>query len=74
MAKEKPKELKTQCPECENDVTLTTDEDGDYEGTCENCGLNVGRVLTKRRYDKAVAKVAERESAKPKKEKSDPFA
>jgi hypothetical protein len=74
MPEKKPKELKTQCPECDADCTVTLDDDGDYEGSCDGCGLNVGRVLTKRRYDKAATKLAERENAKPKKEKRDPFA
>lgn len=70
------KELKTQCPECDADVTVKVDEEGDYEGTCPNCHLNVGRVLTKRRYEKAAARLTEREenAGKKNRKKSDPFS
>ena len=67
---EKSNKRKVVCPECDQaDVEITRDSDGDDEGTCPNCGLNVGRVLTKRRYDRALDKVKrdEEEGTKPKK-------
>lgn len=70
MATPKAKTKKVLCPECETEVEITTDDDGDYEGTCPNdeCKLNVGRILTKRRYDAAVKKMdqAEADAADPK--------
>ena len=44
------------CPECDKDVELVNGE-----GTCGNCGLDVGWVYEKRRRDKALDKVKERE-------------
>lgn len=49
---------KVLCPECETEVTVSRVE-GEDEGRCEKCGLDVGRILTKRRYDKALAKMNE---------------
>jgi hypothetical protein len=75
MAKES-KTKKTLCPECETECTVEIDADGDYTGSCENCGLNVGRVLTQRRYREALRRadeMDEREKNKGKK-KPDPFA
>lgn len=50
------KRIKVICPECEKEVELS-----DGEGVCGNCGLDVGWVMEKRRRDKAVKKLEERE-------------
>jgi hypothetical protein len=47
---------KVLCPECETETTVSRVE-GEDEGKCEKCGLDVGRILTKRRYDRALAKM-----------------
>ena len=61
---------KVLCPECDKEVEITRDaESGDDEGICGECGLNVGRILTRRRYDRAYNKVAESEKAAEKKTK-----
>lgn len=46
---------KVICPECETEVTLT-----DGEGECSKCGLDVGEVLERDRYERALQKVRER--------------
>ena len=56
-----PKERTVQCPECETDVKIVRDDDGDDNGRCANCGLDVGRVLTRYRLDRAISKVREGE-------------
>lgn len=53
---ESAKKLTVICPECDRDVEII-----DREGECSGCGLDVGWVLEKRRRNKAVAKLAERE-------------
>ena len=59
---------KVVCPECDQvDVVITRDDEGDDNGTCQNCGLNVGRVLTKNRYDKALTKLKAEEEKSQKK-------
>lgn len=65
---------KAICPECDTEVTITKEE-GELTGKCEKCGLDVGRVLTKRRYDRAVKKMddAEAEDAKKGKKKESPW-
>lgn len=35
------------CPCGAKDVELTRDDDGDWEGTCGECGRNLGRVATR---------------------------
>jgi hypothetical protein len=52
-----PKKVKLICPECDKEVELV-----DGEGVCD-CGLDVGWVVEKRRRDRAVKKLAEREEA-----------
>lgn len=77
MAVPKSKTKKVLCPECETEVEIVTDDDGDFEGICPNdeCKLNLGRILTKRRYDRAVKKMdeAEQQAADPKNKKKMPF-
>lgn len=53
---EPAKKITVICPECDKDVEIINGE-----GECLGCGLDVGWVLEKRRRDKAVAKLAERE-------------
>jgi Zn-finger protein len=48
-------------------VEIIRDDEGDDVGTCPNCGLNVGRVMTKNRYDKALAKLRHEEEEENKK-------
>lgn len=63
-----PKTVKRLCPECETEVTLTIDaETGDREGRCGSCGLDVGAVVNKLRYDKARRRVEDEESEEKKK-------
>lgn len=51
-------EVKRMCPECEKEVTLKVDpETGDREGRCANCKLDVGAVVNRLRYGKAIKKV-----------------
>jgi ssDNA-binding Zn-finger/Zn-ribbon topoisomerase 1 len=65
---EKSNKRKVVCPECDQaDVEIVRDDEGDDNGVCVNCGLNVGRVLTKNRYDKALAKVRTGEEEESKK-------
>lgn len=58
----KEQKRKTLCPECETEVEIVRTEDGGEEGMCDNCGLNVGQVLTKDRYDRALAKLRENQA------------
>lgn len=72
----KDSKRKILCPECETEVEIIRDEDGDDQGVCGNCGLNVGKILTRRRYDRAYkkvsdAEVAAEEAAKKKAKKKD---
>ena len=71
MPDKKDKERKILCPECQTETTITRDGDGDDVGRCPNddCKLDVGAILTRRRYaraDKAIdaAEVAEEEKKK----------
>lgn len=68
---EKSNKRKVICPECDQADVEITREEGDDEGTCPNCGLNVGRVLTKNRYDKALGKLREEEEKAKKPKKKD---
>lgn len=61
---------KAVCPECDTEVTITKEE-GELTGKCDKCGLDVGRVLTKRRYDRAVKKMDEAETEAGKKGKKE---
>jgi Zn-finger protein len=65
----KEQKRKTLCPECDTEVEITRDEDGADVGVCDNCGLNVGQVLTKDRYDNALAKLRARSEEEKKKTK-----
>ena len=49
---------KVVCPECDKEVELVNGE-----GSCAACGLDVGWVLEKRRRDKAIEKLKQREEA-----------
>lgn len=51
-----PKKVKLICPECDKEVELV-----DGEGVCGNCNLDVGWVVEKRRRDRAIRKMDERE-------------
>jgi hypothetical protein len=67
------KEVKRLCPECDKEVTLSIDpETGDREGRCANCGIDVGAVINRLRYDKARKKIETEEEAatKPAKKES----
>ena len=48
-------------------MDITRTEDGIDEGICGECGLNVGQVLTKDRYDKALTNLRKREEDEKKK-------
>ncbi len=50
-------EKTVKCPECDKDVKLT-----DGEGTCANCGLDVGWVVEKARRERAVRRLLEPET------------
>jgi predicted amidophosphoribosyltransferase len=53
------------CPECDKEVTLTP------EGACPNCGLDVAKVLSHDRHERAMEKMRrKREEEKPKKKDS----
>jgi len=65
--KPKSNERTVLCPECDTETVLTRNEDGEDEGRCPGCNLNVGRIFTKRRYDKALKKVEEGENEEQKK-------
>lgn len=56
------------CPECGKDVKLVHDDDGEWEGRCANadCKLDVGAVVTRRRYRTALDKMSEPERPKSK--------
>ena len=61
MPPQKPKTRKVLCPECDTEVERKVTESGDFEGNCDNCGLDVGNIYTKRRYRNADRKIDERE-------------
>ena len=65
---------KTLCPECGTEVEVTRDDEGDDQGRCPKCKLDVGRILTRRRYRNAEEKLdaqekAEREKSEKKNKK-----
>ena len=67
-----PKKRKMLCPDCETEVEITRDsETGDDEGVCPNpeCRLNLGRIITRRRYDNASSKIGKAEEDAAKKSK-----
>jgi len=51
--------------DCEKEVTLTW-ENGQYNGECE-CGIDYGRIYTKRFYTGLDSKITEMEQAEKKK-------
>lgn len=56
--------MKRLCPECGKEVTLTVDpETRDREGRCKDCGLDVGAIVNRSRYNKAAKKLEEEENA-----------
>ena len=55
------------CPCGAKDVELTRDEDGDWNGSCSDCGRNLGRIETKKEVAADLAWTPEPEK-KPKKE------
>lgn len=59
---DKSKVRKVTCPECDAEVEL--DVDGD--GVCGTCGLPVGAVIKKRRVERAVERLRQREEAESK--------
>lgn len=65
-----PKIKTVICPECKKECTLTKDDDGIYQGKCQNeeCGLDVGWVYEKRRRDKAVKSLEDDEVREEEKE------
>ena len=69
----KDKERKILCPECETEVTITRDEDGDDVGRCPNeeCKLDVGAILTRRRYARADRKIDAAEVAEAEKKEKE---
>lgn len=61
------------CPECSKDVELVLDKESEeYEGRCADCGLNVGAVYVRSRYQRAIKKLEDGEAPAPRK-RSWPF-
>lgn len=52
--------------DCGKEVELTWEE-GQYNGSCPGCGINYGKIYTKRVYDSMSQKISAAEE--PKKEK-----
>lgn len=53
---------KVVCPECDKEATVILEE-GEWTGKCDNCGLDVGYIVEKRRRDKAIKKMDDLEAA-----------
>lgn len=51
QANEKRKLL---CPECEKEVELTANEEGEWEGKCPACRIDVGLLVERDRYNRAM--------------------
>lgn len=45
------KKKSVKCPCGVEDVELTRDEDGDWIGSCGDCGRNLGRIATRVELD-----------------------
>lgn len=52
-----PEAKKVLCPECETEVNLS-----EHEGVCQKCGLDVGQIVEKDRYDTALQKYREKKA------------
>lgn len=69
-----PVTKKVLCPECDTETEITISKQA-IKGDCGNCGIDVGAVLTRRRYEKALQRQREREEAEenPEPERRSPF-
>lgn len=63
------------CPECGKDVKIVQDEEGEWTGRCANpdCRIDVGAVVTRARYAKALKKYQEPEEPPRPKRRINPF-
>ena len=52
--------------ECAAEVELTW-EDGEFTGICPGCGINYGRIYTKKFYDSTLAEINRQEEEEKKK-------
>lgn len=68
MAKKKgPVKVTCLGDDCNTEVEITYNDDGIPEGSCTECGLNMGAVLNRHRHEKALQKLRDASGAKPKK-------